>query len=119
MKIYVENLKPRFFYLIQELPVCTSKLGMQQLVRFATTQQRARASCYVMKYDKKSTSVTNPDQFGANFLLNSEKKVTKHVKGRKIPDRTRKKVGSLLRGFFYNTCRIYKTQCCRSELKLT
>ena len=53
---------------------------MQQLVRFATTQQRARASCYVMKYDKKSTSVTNPDQFGANFLLNSEKKVTKHVK---------------------------------------
>ena len=76
---------------------------MQQLVRFATTQQRARASCYVMKYDKKSTSVTNPDQFGANFLLNSEKKVTKHVRGRKIPDRTRKRGGEFITWIFFTT----------------
>ena len=74
-----------FFYLIQELPVCTSKLGMQQLVRFATTQQRARASCYVMKYDKKSTSVTNPDQFGANFFAEFGKESHKTCKRTQDP----------------------------------
>ena len=73
---------------------------MQQLVRFATTQQRARASCYVMKYDKKSTSVTNPDQFGANFFAEFGKESHKTCKRTQDPDRTRKRGGEFITWIF-------------------
>ena len=36
-------------------------------------------------------------------MLNSEKKVTKHVKGRKIPDRTRKRGGEFITWIFFTT----------------